>query len=431
MRSETRGALRARGAGTLRGPRLKLRSPMLAALLASTMALLPIAAPPAQAQTSNDATLSVWSLQPRYSRDATLSALALTDASGNAISFTETFSRTKYAYTANVDFAAAAVKVTATVNHPEAYVRVIGTADYLQRNAGRLFYDDSVALTSGSASDAMNLSYGANTITVVVQAKASDERNYTITVNRARPPQDRRGQQPSAHADLIAQMYEWRNDPQWASYKSHTDRWDRALLAFGEEVDDPSLTAMAAAEAQGYAARGWQRWVPVGAALEELESAVQSPQQQDPSNRAPTVAVALADVTIVNEGGTRTVFLTGAFSDADGDALTITARSSNEAVATVSVSSDGSSLTVRGVAEGEATVTLTAQDPNGNSVLDDFHVTVEPDPEAESSDIVARYDANGDGSIDTSEYRQAARDYTAGTISYLELLEVVRAYLAP
>ncbi|MCY4430184.1 MAG: fibronectin type III domain-containing protein, partial [Rhodospirillales bacterium] len=45
------------------------------------------------------------------------------------------------------------------------------------------------------------------------------------------------GQQgTNPHAALIAQMYEWRNDPKWRSYKAHTDRWDRALKAFGETV---------------------------------------------------------------------------------------------------------------------------------------------------------------------------------------------------
>ena len=52
-------------------------------------------------------------------------------------------------------------------------------------------------------------------------------------------------------------MYEWRNDPQWVSHKSHTDRWDRALLAFGETVADQSLTPMSATEAQGYADEDW------------------------------------------------------------------------------------------------------------------------------------------------------------------------------
>ena len=79
------------------------------------------------------------------------------------------------------------------------------------------------------------------------------------------------------YAALIAQMYEWRNDPQWRHRKSHTDRWDRALLAFGEAVADSTLTAMSAAEAQAWADSGLTRWVEVAKALWEIEGAAQAP----------------------------------------------------------------------------------------------------------------------------------------------------------
>ena len=69
------------------------------------------------------------------------------------------------------------------------------------------------------------------------------------------------------YATLIAEIYEWRNDSRYVSDKAHTDRWDRALVAFGETVTDTSLTAMPASEAQGYADRGWTRWVEVTKAL--------------------------------------------------------------------------------------------------------------------------------------------------------------------
>ena len=68
--------------------------------------------------------------------------------------------------------------------------------------------------------------------------------------------------------------------------------------------------------------------------------------------------------------------LSGVFNDADGDALTISASSSNESVATVSAASDGSSLTLSGVAEGTATITVTAQDSDGNRTSDAFDVSV-------------------------------------------------------
>ena len=370
-------------------------------------------------------------------------------------------------------------------------------------------------------------------------------------------------QEGNKYADLIAQMYGWRNGPEAQQYgKPHTDRWDRALLAFGETVADATITPMTAAEAQALADQDWgTRWVPVAAALRDLESAApqpvqqQQPQQQPPQqqrvNRAPTVAAAISDTTIVSESGTRTVSLSGVFADADNDALTVNAASSNEAVATVSVASDYSGLTVaarsRGAATitvtasdgnggtvsdsftvtvkaaptvasaiadlslelggnhdillsgvfsdadgdaltftatssdpdvanalelhgaltiigalaGSATVTVTAQDSDGNSVSDEFDVTVAapqqptptptptpeptptptpeptptptPTPEPETpepstlSGAAARYDANGNGRIDASEYRQALSDYNAGKITYAEMLEVILA----
>ena len=335
------------------------------------------------------------------------------------------------------------------------------------------------------------------------------------------------------YAALIANMKEWRNDPCCASEKEHTDRWDRALLAFGEAVADATLLPMTAAEAQRFADRGWSRWEDVAAALEELEA---DNRQDPPTNRPPTVSSALGDVTIVSESGTRTVSLSGVFADADSDALTITASSSNETVATVSVASgysaltvnaqsrgtatitvtaddgnggtvedtftvrvkaaptvasgisdvsslevdatqevslsgvfgdaDGDSLTIRavsandavatvtvaadqskltmaGVSEGTATITVTAQDTDGNRVSDAFDVSVSratdptptptptptPEPPADSSltGAAARYDANGDGKIDMSEYRQAVNDYADGKITYEEMLEVTLA----
>ena len=75
------------------------------------------------------------------------------------------------------------------------------------------------------------------------------------------------------YAALIAQMYEWRNDPCCASNKAHTDRWDRTLLVFGKTVSDTTLTPMTADEAQGYADTDWgERWVPVITALREIEA---------------------------------------------------------------------------------------------------------------------------------------------------------------
>ena len=261
------------------------------------------------------------------------------------------------------------------------------------------------------------------------------------------------GQGQSPYAALLAQMKEWRNDPLWAHAKPHTDRWDRALLAFGEPVSDPSLTEMTAAEAQGFADRGWERWVEVAAALRAIEAAAQRPadqlnvepdqqvdpapqvvgaqQHQEPPNQAPVVSSALADVSGLEIGATQDVSLSGVFDDADGDALSFSATSDDESVATVSVAPDGSALTLSGIAAGTATITVTAEDAGGNRVSDTFDVTVAaPQPQSKLTGAAGRYDANNNGVIDVSEYIQARRDYAYGRISDAEWQQVLDAWLA-
>ena len=231
---------------------------------------------------------------------------------------------------------------------------------------------DETKATVTVASDYSKLTLAGvseGTATITVTARDSDGNTVSDTFDA-----------PVAkkYTALIAQMYEWRNDPKWSSFKEHTDRWDRALLAFGETVADQTLEPMTAAEAQGYADQGsaWSRWVEVAIALREIEAA----GPPGTPNQAPTVSSAIANATIVNESGTQQVSLTGVFSDADNDALTITAVSSDDTKATVSVASDGSSLTVTAKSRGTATITVTADDGNGGTVDDSFTVTVKAAP---------------------------------------------------
>ena len=99
-----------------------------------------------------------------------------------------------------------------------------------------------------------------------------------------------------------------------------------------------------------------------------------------------TVRVKAAPVAALNllgriaVGSYRSLSLVGVFSDADGDALSITASSDDETVATVTTATDGSSLAVTGVSAGKATITVTAQDTDGNRVSKDIGVGVSLEP---------------------------------------------------
>ena len=154
----------------------------------------------------------------------------------------------------------------------------------------------------------------------------------------------------------------------------------------------------------------------MAAALRELE------------NLAPTVSSAIADAIIVNESGTHQVSLSGVFNDADNDALTITASSSDEVVATVSVAGDGSSLTVNAQARGTATITVTANDGKGSTVDDTFSVTVKAAPvvasaiadvslEADDTQDVSLSGVFSDGDGDTLTITAASSDETKATLT--------------
>ena len=258
-------------------------------------------------------------------------------------------------------------------------LEVDGTQDVSMSGVFRDADGDSLTITASSsdetkatvsvASDDSRLTLSGvaeGTATITVTARDSDGNTVSDTFDA---PVARK------YAGLIAEIKEWRNDPRYEHDKAHTNRWDRALLAFGETVADQTLTAMSAAEAQGYADQGWTRWVEVARALKEIEGGGQTTP-----NRAPTVSGAIADLTIVSESGSRQVSLAGVFDDPDNDSLTITAASSNTARATVAVASDGSSLTVNARARGTATITVTADDGNGATVDDTFTVTVKAAP---------------------------------------------------
>ena len=149
-----------------------------------------------------------------------------------------------------------------------------------------------------------------------------------------------------------------------------------------------------------------------------------------PEQQAPTVSNAIADATIIHESGTLTISLSGVFSDADSDALDITAASSDETKASVSVSSDYSQLTVNAQARGTATITVTANDGNGGTVSDAFTVTVKAAPIVSStisdvSGLVAGGDAQSvslsgifsDADSDALTVTASSSDNTKVTVS--------------
>ena len=166
-------------------------------------------------------------------------------------------------------------------------------------------------------------------------------------------------------------------------------------------------------------------------------------------NAVPTTLASIQDVAGLAEQTEEQVPLRNAFKDAENDRLTITALSSNPAVATVSVAADYSSLTLRGVSEGTATITVTADDGRGGRASQTFTVMVEaastsqPEPEPteeqsevgasdsepeEEQDVLVRFDANGDGVISGSEYRSALA-YLGNGVTVADLMRLRQAWI--
>ncbi|MFD0960053.1 S-layer homology domain-containing protein [Paenibacillus chungangensis] len=90
----------------------------------------------------------------------------------------------------------------------------------------------------------------------------------------------------------------------------------------------------------------------------------------------PQVVQEVVDTTINVADGSYSIDLASSFADPAGDALTITAVSSDPAILTVQV--NGNQLMLTPIASGTATVTATALNPQGAVVTDSFIVTVAP-----------------------------------------------------
>ena len=162
---------------------------------------------------------------------------------------------------------------------------------------------------------------------------------------------------PGVDPALVAQVRDYlaKTDP--VARPHVVERWQRVLAAFG---DDNGHTPMTAAEAQAFADQGYDKWVPVAAALAALEAAP-VPQQQVVT--LPTVSVSAgADVT---EGGDAVFTVTANPAPAAELSVTVTVAAEGEFGVTAG------SRTVPIPTTGSATLTLAtanddADEPDGS-----------------------------------------------------------------
>ncbi len=139
------------------------------------------------------------------------------------------------------------------------------------------------------------------------------------------------------------------------------------------EVDDDEMTVTAVGE--GTASVTVTAADPHGASVSTRFRVIV--EQTNPGNRPPAPAAPIVDQHVGLDGSVSRN-LRNHFTDPDDDNLTFAASSSNEAVATTSLS--GSDLTVNAVAEGIASISVAGEDPAGLSSRISFDVTVSKTP---------------------------------------------------
>ena len=120
----------------------------------------------------------VFQVAATTSSDATLSALALADASDDsAITISPVFASGTTSYTASVDNDVDEITVAPTVNESNATVEYLDSTDAAITDAN-----------SGKTGQQVSLDVGANTIKVKVTAQDATTDTYTVVVTRAAGP---------------------------------------------------------------------------------------------------------------------------------------------------------------------------------------------------------------------------------------------------
>ncbi len=113
----------------------------------------------------------------------------------------------------------------------------------------------------------------------------------------------------------------------WRESVDHVERWERVLAAFGE-TGSYSANPMTATEAQTYADRGWNRWVPVVTALECIETTPHEqpeaqPEAQPAQEPTPPPQVSIAAGADVTEGSDAEFTITATPAPASGLDVTV------------------------------------------------------------------------------------------------------------
>ncbi len=227
----------------------------------------------------------------------------------------------------------------------------------------------SVTLTVSTTNDDADEADG--TVTATLDTPAADA-GYTVSANQGAATVSVADDDAAAGYTVDPQVVA--NVKLWAAEThngaEHVNRWQRVLVAFGVlDASGVSGVVMSASEAQGYADRGWPRWVPVVAELTALEAS-----QQDPLT---TPEVSITAGSGVTEGGDATFTVTSSPAPAANLDVSVTVSQSGDYGAatgqqTVTIPSAGSATLTVGTAnddadEADGSVTATLDTPAANA----------------------------------------------------------------
>ena len=256
----------------------------------------------------------------------------------------------------------------------------------------------SVAVVSTSGATVMITAVAKGSVTVMVTATDPGGLTATQTLEATVP-----NRAPEVRGSLPDQTVQAGQTATLDVSPYFTDA-DGDALSYAASSSNPSVavvstsgaTVMITAVAKGSVTVMVTATDPGGlTATQTLEATV--------PNRAPEVRGSLPDQT-VQAGQTATLDVSPYFTDADGDALSYAASSSNPSVAVVSTS--GATVMITAVAKGSVTVMVTATDPGGLTATQTLEATVVPNraPEARGSLPDQTVQAGQTATLDVSPY---------------------------
>lgn len=238
--------------------------------------------------------------------------------------------------------------------------------------------DTAVATASVSGSTLTVMAVAAGSATVTVSATdtgdLSAEFNFTVTVSQANRAPEIADMIPAQTltvgdtARLVVSMYFTDPDGDELTYEAvSSDTGVAEALAMGDTVQIAAMmagsvtVAVTAQDPEGLSVK------------QDISVTVQPPQ-----NRAPEAPDSIPAHDLVVDSAI-VLDVSAYFIDPDGDELMYSAETSDAAVATASV--DGAVVTTSGVSAGEegvqmVTLTVTATDPGGLSVMQEVDVVV-------------------------------------------------------